>query len=69
MACANEYAKEEKEKNMMFSAKFHVVLIKYNRDYLLSNTLIITIYQWFCCIVSFVYKRIVLKVGFRCAFY
>ena len=37
-AHANEYVKEEK--NTMFSAKFHAVLLQYNRDYLLSNTLI-----------------------------
>ena len=36
-ARTNEYAKE---KNIMFSAKFHAVLLKCNRDYSLSNTLI-----------------------------
>ena len=40
-ACANEYAEEEeKQKNTTFSVKFHAMLLKYNRDYLLSNTLI-----------------------------
>ena len=49
VACTNKYAKE---KDSTFSAKFHAVLLKHNRDYLLSNTLIIiiTIYQRFCCI-------------------
>ena len=36
----NKYAKKEKEKNTMFSAKFHLVLLKDNRNYLLNNTLI-----------------------------
>jgi len=39
---ANKYVKEEKEKekNMMFSAKYHGALLKYKRDYLLNNMLV-----------------------------
>jgi len=36
-SCANEYAKEKKEKNTTFSAKCHGTLLKYRRDYILNN--------------------------------
>jgi len=45
-SCANEYAKEEKEKewekekNTSFSTKCHGALLKYKRDYLLNNMLV-----------------------------
>ena len=71
VARTNEYVKE---KNTTFSAKFHVALLKYFRNYLLSNMLIYTkLYNSIPKVLLysevFFYKRIVLKVGFRCAFY
>jgi len=41
-SCANEYAKEEKEKekNTTFYTKCHKALLKYKKDYLLNNMLV-----------------------------
>jgi len=41
-SCTNEYAKEKEkeEKKMTFSTKCHRALLKYKRDYLITNMLV-----------------------------
>jgi len=65
--CANEYAKkeEEKEKNTTFYTECHKALLKYKRDCLLNNMLVITIHQRLFYIARLLFPKLLLKVGFR----
>jgi len=63
--CANKYAKEEKEKNTTFYTECHKALLKYKRDYLLNNMLVITIHQRLFYITRLLFPKLLLKVSFR----
>jgi len=69
-SCANEYAKEkEEEEKMTLSTKCHKALLKHKRDYLLNNILLNKIYQRLFYITRLFFPKLLLKVGFRQAFY
>jgi len=66
--CTNEYVKKEEkeeEKNMTFYTECHKALLKYKRDYLLNNMLIITIHQRLFYIARLLFPKLILKIGFR----